>query len=120
MNRMKDWEDKLTQHAYEHFKKLLVLDDLSIDWLIDYYRQNNKPVDSLVTSSLKTSNFGSLDHDKYIFRLRLLQFLYFSRRYFTNQKVIYSQKYYVIYFRVRDFMDFIKTKNKNHYPLTKI
>ena len=83
---MKDFEDKLIQYGYEHSKKLLVLDYLYIDWLINYCRQNNKPVDSLVTSSLKTSNFGSLDHNKYICRLRLLQFLSFSRCYFIQSK----------------------------------
>lgn len=118
MNHIKDFEEKLTRHFYQHSKKVLVLDDLYTDWLIDYSRETNKPIDSLVTSYLKTNIWGNLDNKKYIFRL--LQFLSFSRWYFTNQKIIYSQKYYVIHFRVRDFMDFIKIKNKNHYQLTKI
>lgn len=120
MNHIKYFEDKLTRHFYQHSKKVLVLDDLYTDWLIDYSRETNKPIDSLVTSYLETSNFGTLDNKKYIFRL--LQFLSFSRRYFnsTNQKIIYSQKYYVIHFRVRYFMDFIEIKNKNYYQLTKV
>ena len=66
---------------------------------------------------METSDLGTLENKKYIFRL--LQFLSFSRRYLTNPKIIYSQKYYVIHFQVRDFMDFIQIKNKNHYQLTK-
>ena len=117
MNHIKDFEDKFTRHFYQHSKKVLVLDDLYTDWLIDYSRETNKPIDSLVTSYLETSDFGTLENKKYIFRL--LQLVSFSRRYLTNPKIIYSQKYYVIHFRVRDFMDFIQIKNKNHYQLTK-
>ncbi|MEJ2242832.1 MAG: hypothetical protein P8Y18_11950 [Candidatus Bathyarchaeota archaeon] len=44
----------------------------------------------------------------------------FSRRrpYFT--KDLLSQKYYLIKFPVKEFMDFIKIKNNNHYQLTQI
>ena len=76
-------------------------------------RQTNKLIDSLVTSYLETSDLGTIEN------IRFLQFLSFSRRYLTltNPKIIYSQKYYLIHFRVRDFMDFIQIKNKNHYHL---
>ena len=117
MNHIKDFEDQFTRHFYKHSKKVLVLNYLYTDWLIDYSRETHKPIYSLFTSYLETSDLGTLENKKYIFRL--LQFLSFSRRYLNNPKIIYSQKYYVIHFLARDFMDFIQIKNKNHYQLTK-
>jgi len=71
-----------------------------------------------VTSYLTNSNFGTIENKKRVFRL--LQFLSFSRRYFTYKKDLFSQKYYVIKFPVRDFLDFIKIENKNHYQYKKV
>ena len=118
MDYIKDFEDKLTRHFYAHSKKVLVLDDLYTDWLIDYSRKTDKPINSLVTSYLTNSNLGTINNKKSIFRL--LQFLSFSRRYSIHEESLLSQKYYVIQFRVRDFMSFIKIENKNHYQLKKV
>ena len=111
-----NFEDTLTRHFYEHSKKVLVLDDLYTDWLIHYSRKTDKPINSLVTSYLTSNNLQ--ENQKSVFRL--LQFLSFSRRrpYFT--KYLLSQKYYLIKFPVKEFMDFIKVKNNNHYQLTQI
>ena len=88
------------------------------DWLIYYSRKTDKPINSLVTSYLTSKNLQTIENQKSVFRL--LQFLSFSRRrpYFT--KYLLSQKYYLIQFPVKEFMDFIKIKNNNHYQLTQI
>lgn len=113
-DHLKNFEDKLTRHFYAHSKKILILDDSYTDWLIDYSRKTDKPINSLVTSYLTSNNLN----EKFVFRL--LQFLSFSRRYSISKKNLFSQKYYVIKFPVKDFMDFIKIENKNHYQLKKI
>jgi hypothetical protein len=115
---IKDFEDKLPRHFSTYSKKVLVLDDCYTDWLIHYSRKNDKPINSLVTSYLTKSNFGTIANKTRVFRL--LQFLSLSRRYFTCEKYLLSQKYYLIQFPVKEFMDFIKIENKNHYQLKKV
>jgi hypothetical protein len=116
IDHLKNFEDKLTRHFYAHSKKILILDDSYTDWLIDYSRKTEKPINSLVTSYLTSNTLN----EKSVFRL--LQFLSFSfsRRYSIYEKDLFSQKYYVIQFPVKDFMDFIQIENKNHYQLKKI
>ena len=75
-----------------------------------------------MTSYLTNSNFRVksilLTEDKKCV-FRLFQFLSFSQRYFISEKDLLSQKYYLIEFRVKDFMDFMEIKNKNYYQLKK-
>ena len=79
--------------------------------LIDLSIILEKP--SLVTSYLTKTDLGNIDNSKFIFRF--LQFLSFSRGYFTCEKDLFLQKYYVVQFRFRNFMDFLQIENKNHY-----
>jgi hypothetical protein len=118
MDHLKNFEDKLTRHFYEHSKKTLILDNSYTDWLINYSRKTDKPINSLVTSYLTSNNLQTIENEKRVFRL--LQFLSFSRRYSTDEKYLLSKKYYVIKFAVRDFMDFIQIENKSHYQLKKV
>jgi hypothetical protein len=118
LDHLKNFEDKLTRHFYEHSKKILILDNSYTDWLIDYSRKTEKPINSLVTSYLTSNNLQTIENEKYVFRL--LQFLSFSRQYSTDEKYLLSQKYYVIKFPVRDFMDFIQIENKSHYQFKKV
>ena len=83
----KDFENKLTRHFYVHSKKIIVLDNLYTDWLIDFSRIIDKPINSLVISYLTNSNLGNIDNKKFIFRF--LQFLSFSRHYFTDEKDLF-------------------------------
>ena len=112
MDRIEEFEHKLTTYFYLHSKKILVLDDCYNDWLIDYFRKEDKPIDSLVTSYLTNSNLGTIGNKKRVFRL--LQFLSFSRHQLVYKKDLLSQKYYVVKFQVKDFMGFIKIENKNY------
>lgn len=112
-NQIQEFEESLTRHFYAHSKKILVLDDFYTGWLIDYYRKTEKPLNCLVTSDLK-----NIEKSEFIFHF--LQLLSFSRNYSSDIKDLFSQNYYVIKFRVQDFMDFLKIKNKNHYQLKKI
>lgn len=117
-NSIQEFEDKLTRHFYAHSKKILVLDDLYTDWLIDYFRKTEKPLNFLVTSYLTETDLKNIKKSEFIFRF--LQLLSFSRNYSSDIKELFSQNYHVIKFRVQDFMDFIRIKNKNHYQLKKI
>lgn len=120
MDHTENFEDTLTRHFYQHSKKVLVLDDLYTDWLIHYSRKTDKPINYLVTSYLTKNDFGTIANKTRVFRL--LQFLSFSRRrrYFTCEKYLLSQKYYLIQFPVKEFMNFIKIENKNHYQFKKV
>ena len=118
IGHLKNFEDKLKRHFYAHFKKILILDDSYTDWLIDYSRKIEQPINYLMTSYLTSNNLQTIENDKSIFRL--LQFVSFSRRYSTYEKDLFSQKYYIIKFPLRDVIDFIKIENKNHYQLKKV
>lgn len=71
---IKQFEETLTKHFYTHFKKVLTFDDCYTDWLIKYFRKNNKLVGFLVTSYLKEINTND-----FVTVFSLLQFLTFSR-----------------------------------------
>nr|YP_010444028.1 hypothetical protein NQY21_pgp170 [Haramonas pauciplastida]UTE94915.1 hypothetical protein HaraPt_p004 [Haramonas pauciplastida] len=62
------------KHFYTHSKKVLTFDDCYTDWLIKYFRKNNKPIGSVVTSYLKEINMND-----FVTVFTLLQFLTFSQ-----------------------------------------
>lgn len=117
-NKTQIFEDKIITHFYAHSKKVLAIHDTSTDWLINHFRKNDKPSDSLVTTYLKDTNFTSYDQQIKFFRL--LQFLSFSRnKPFVIQHVL-KQTYYVIEFPVHEFLHFIKVKNESYYQFKKV
>lgn len=77
IDHIKDFNDKLTRPFSAYCKKVLVLDDCYADWLIDYSKKTDKPMNFLVTSYLENRSFDSLAEQKQF--LKLLQFLSFSR-----------------------------------------
>ena len=118
IDHIKDFEDKLTRHFYAYSKKVLVLDDCYTDWLIHYYRKTDKPMNSLVTSYLENRSFDSLAEQKQFFKL--LQFLSFSRGKPFFLEYIRKQTYYVVEFKISEFMHFMKIENKSYYQIKKV
>ena len=117
-NCIREFEHKLTIHFYSHSKKILVFHDCYTDWLIDYFRKEDKPINSLVSTYFKKKDFDSVDIQKDVFRL--LQFLSFSRRYPAHKVYVVSQRCYLIQFPVQEFMDFMNIKNRNQYQLERV
>jgi hypothetical protein len=118
IDHIKDFEDKLTRHFYAYSKKVLVLHDCYTDWLIHYSRKTDKPMNSLVTSYLENRSFDSLAEQKQFFKL--LQFLSFSRGKPFLLEYIRKQTYYVVEFKISEFMHFMKIENKSYYQIKKV
>jgi len=118
IDHIKDFEDKLTRHFYAYSKKVLVLDNCYTDWLIDYSRKTDKPMNSLVTSYLQNRSFDSSAEQKQFFKL--LQFLSFSRGKPFFLEYIRKQTYYVVEFKISEFMHFMKIENKSYYQIKKV
>lgn len=111
---IKQFEETLTKHFYTHSKKVLIFDDCYTDWLIKYFRKNNKPVGSLVTSYLEEINTND-----FVTVFSLLQFLTFSRSQNYIQVQMYDQIYYLIEFNLKDYLQFSGVNNINQYQRTK-
>jgi len=118
IDHIKDFEDKLTRHFYAYSKKVLVLDDCYTDWLIHHSRKTDKLINSLVTSYLENKSFDSLTQQKQFFKL--LQFLSFSRGKPFFLQYIRKQTYYVVEFKISEFMNFMKIENKSYYQIKKV
>lgn len=50
---IEQFEEILTKHFYTYSKKVLTLNYCYTDWLIKYFRKNDKPISALVTSYSK-------------------------------------------------------------------
>lgn len=114
---IEQFEETLTKHFYTWSKKVLTLNDYDTDWLIKYFRKNEKPRGSLVTSYLEKHSYTDLFQPYQFFML--LQFFSFSRNQNHSSRLIYSKDYYVIKFKLSEFMSFSGIKNKNQYQRNK-
>ena len=108
------FEDSMTETFFNYSKKVLAIDENYTDWLIDYYRRHNPIKKSLVTGYF-SANLELMDIYKKKHFFKFLQFLAFSRTQDANTKTFWDQSYYIVKFKITDFMDFIKIKNKNQY-----
>jgi hypothetical protein len=117
VNRIEEFEEKLIKHFYMYSKKVLTLNDYYTDWLINYFRKTDKPINSLVTSYFRKQNTKNLSKKVNIFIF--LQFLAFSRSKKFNSIEIYDQTYYLIEFYLKEFIQFSGIKNINQYQRNK-
>ena len=114
---IEQFEEILTKHFYTYSKKVLTLNDCYTDWLINFFRKNDKPISSLVTSYFKKKNRIELSENVKIFTL--LQFLAFSRSKNSTKVKIYDQIYCLIEFTLKEYMEFSGVKNINQYQRNK-
>jgi len=112
-----NFEQVMTKTFLNYSKKVLVIDENYTDWLMDFYRRQNPIKNPLVTGyfNQKSANLKltGIDENKNFFKF--LQFLAFSRTQKANTKILWDQPYSIVQFKIIDFMDFIKIKNKNQY-----
>ena len=116
------FEDSMTETFFNYSKKVLAIDENYIDWLIDYHRRYNLIKKLLVTGYFdkKSADLELTDIVKKKHFFKLLQFLAFSRTQDINIKTFWDQSYCIVKFKITDFMNFIKIKNKNQYQREKL
>lgn len=118
-NQIQYFEQVMTDTFFNHSKKVLAINENYTDWLIDFYRRQNysSTKTSILTGyfSQESANLKLIDTDKKKTFFRFLQFLAFIRTQKTNTKMFWNQPYSIVQFKIIDFMDFIKIKNKNQY-----
>ena len=103
----------MTEKFFKYSKKVLAIDENHTDWLIDYFRRQNQIKESLVRGYFDQESYNLINaHDKKTF-FRFLQFLAFSQAQTANTKTFCDQSYYILQFKINDFMDFIQISNKN-------
>lgn len=117
LNAIEEFEEQLTKHFYMYSKKVLAFHDYYTDWLVDYFRKTDKPIDSLVTSYLQNQVINNLSEQVTFFTL--LQFLAFTRNKKHNSIEIYDQSYFLMEFSLKEFMKFAGVKNINQYQRNK-
>lgn len=119
-NRLEGFEDELSKYFYNYSLNLLTIDTPYTDWLVDYCRKLSERQESnlcLVTDYLQKSHLNSLDRRNFLFQL--LQFLTFLRRFKGVREYLVDQPYYIITFRVSDFLKFLKVGGDRQYQLQK-
>ena len=108
--QIENFEEIMTKTFFNYSKKVLAIHENYTDWLIDYFRRQNQTEGSLVRGYFNTVSF---DQKKVFFRF--LQFIAFSRTQTATTEKFCEQSYYIIQFKLTDFMDFIQKNNKNQY-----
>ncbi|WP_297691731.1 hypothetical protein [uncultured Eudoraea sp.] len=116
-NQIEIFEQIMTRNFFKYSKKVLAMDENYTDWLVDYFRRQNKNQKSflLATGYFKDvgAKLNNIDKKKIFFRF--LQFISFSKTQTVHIEFFREQPYCIFHFKASDFMDFIKVNNKNHY-----
>ena len=114
-NQIDNFEQIMTNTFFNYSKKVLVIDENSTDWLIDYFRRQNQTKESFVTGYFDQNRVNLMHADDKKIFFRFLQFIAFSRSQKTQTKTFWDQAYSIVQFKITDFMDFIQINNKNQY-----
>ena len=121
-NRIQQFEHDLSKRFYSHSFASLNVNSSYTDWLLHWYRIRSGPqkLNGLITTYLNIESPIFSNNKKLIFHfLRILSFV----RNQENIKQTFeieddSQTFYVIKFRLVDFLRFIKFNEKNHRQRT--
>jgi len=122
-NQLLKFEEKILKYFYQYSSLILSFDHCYTDWLaIGLRKITVKPVsfNLLVTTYLDCRNLDTFGKTETFFKL--IQFLSFIRtcKKEKNFKIeIKKQSYYLISFRLIDFLNYIGVTGKNQYQLNK-
>lgn len=111
-HQIPEFEQKLPKHFYNYSTKILVLDQVYTDWLIQYLRRKEKQ-DAGLLLPFFNQNSLSVSDTKKVFGL--LQFLSFIRTILSQTFatiMIHHQTYYGITFPLKDFAKFLGEEEK--------
>ena len=109
------FENLIATRFYQYLRVALVLDTELTDWLVSILRQTKKPLYSLVSNPISTlykiEETSIVDQKKFY---RILQFLSFSRRFFSNEEIIQGETFQSFSFPLVEFTKDIGLDN-NYY-----
>ena len=111
-HQIPEFEQILTKHFYNYSTKILVLDQVYTDWLIQYLRRKEKQDAGLLLPFFNQNSLSVSDIKKVF---GLLQFLSFIRTipFQTFETImIQHQTYYAITFPLKDFAKFLGEEEK--------
>ena len=110
-DQIQQFELILTKHFYNHSNKILVLDQVYTDWLINYFIRKEKQYAGFLVPFFNQNSL-SLSDTKKVFGL--LQFLSFIKIAFKTFEIIMLQRqeYYVITFPLKNFAKFLGKEKK--------
>ena len=103
---------------FKYSKKVLIIYENYNGWLIDFYRRQNSTEYPVVTGYFyqEIINIKSININEKKTFFKILQFIIFSWIQKTNTEFFWDQPYSIVQFKITDFMNFIRIKNKNQYP----
>tara|TARA_Y100000385_G_scaffold18768_1_gene18817 strand:+ start:12863 stop:14356 length:1494 start_codon:yes stop_codon:yes gene_type:complete len=115
--QIQNFEQIMVDMFFKYSKKVLIVDENYTSWLIDFYRRQNSTNHPLVTGYFYQENINveliNINEKKTFFKF--LQFIAFSRIQKANTEFFWNQPYSIVQFKITDFMDFVRIKNKNQY-----
>jgi hypothetical protein len=129
-NQLDVFEDQLVIQYFQYSKRVLCLDYIYTDWIVDFQRRHgeydliNSNYSSLVTSYLENQRITNQEEEKRLFHL--LQFLSFIKSLELNpgkdckKHRIKRQDYYCLKFPLSKFVNFTGIKISNHSEREKL
>jgi hypothetical protein len=120
--QIQQFESESSYYFLKSFANIFPIYYCFMDWLAISLRpkiSHSNLVNPLISEYIQVDNFISVDHKKHFFIL--LQFLSFLQSLDAYEKFLVDQSYFIITFRVQEFLKFIysDTNGYNHYQLTK-
>jgi hypothetical protein len=129
-NQLDVFEDQLVIQYFQYSKRVLCLDYIYTDWIVDFQRRHreydliNSNYSSLVTSYLENQRITNQEEEKRLFHL--LQFLSFIKSLELNpgkdckNHRIKRQDYHYLKFPLSKFVNFTGIKISNHSEREKL
>jgi hypothetical protein len=129
-NQLDVFEDQLVIQYFQYSKRVLCLDYIYTDWIVDFQRRHreydliNSNYNSLVTSYFENQRITNQEEEKRLFHL--LQFLSFIKSLELNpgkdckNHRIKRQDYYCLKFPLSKFVNFTGIKISNHSEREKL
>ena len=120
--KIQQFESESSYYFLRSFANIFPISYCFMDWLAVSLRPKisySKLINPLISEYIQIDNFISVAHKKHFFLL--LQLLSFLQSLDAYEEFIREQSYFIITFRVQEFLKFIysDTEVYNHYQLTK-
>jgi hypothetical protein len=122
LNRLEDFEERVSEHFYKHSKRLLPINQSFTDWLVIHGRKSRILKNSntcLVTTYLESTLSKNPSHRDWLWKFfQLLSFIHNLKNVQRVKKVLSDQVYYEINFPLQEFVESTGVKT-NKYQLKK-
>jgi len=111
-HQIPEFEQILTKHFYNYSTKILVLDQVYTDWLIQYLRRKEKQDAGLLLPFFNQNSLSVSDTKKVFGLLQFLSFIQTIPFQTFETIMIQHQTYYAITFPLKDFAKFLGEEEK--------